>query len=128
MYILSILLLAMATIVLAMTYEQATHELALGPHPTKHNVDSAYRRLSRQHHPDMGGNATRFITLTDARNTLLGVFSEPTSVEEPVRKTHRTARAPRRKTSHQFRNRSGKTREPAYKAHVDPNENLNNNL
>jgi hypothetical protein len=42
---------------------------------TKEEVQSAYRTLSKKHHPDMGGKHDKFIEITEAKNKCLAYLN-----------------------------------------------------
>jgi hypothetical protein len=45
--------------------------LQLGAHPTRHEIEANYRRLSRDRHPDRGGTTEQMAELNNARDTAL---------------------------------------------------------
>lgn len=45
--------------------------LGVAPGASAAEVNAAFRTLSRQHHPDAGGDPIRFQQLTEARTTML---------------------------------------------------------
>ncbi|MGH8931776.1 MAG: DnaJ domain-containing protein [Egibacteraceae bacterium] len=53
-----------------MTAAHARWLLGLRPEATPKDVDRAFRRLARVHHPDRGGDASRFAELVVARAAL----------------------------------------------------------
>ncbi len=53
-------------------YATALRALGLEPGASDAEVESAFRKAARRHHPDVGGNSARFRALVDARNLLLG--------------------------------------------------------
>lgn len=46
--------------------------LGLPPGSSDDQVESAFRKAARRHHPDVGGDPARFRAIVDARNLLLG--------------------------------------------------------
>lgn len=50
----------------------ALRVLGLEPGSSDDEIESAFRRAARRHHPDVGGDSARFRALVDARNLLLG--------------------------------------------------------
>ena len=46
--------------------------LGLSPGSSDDQVESAFRKAARRHHPDVGGDPARFRAIVDARNLLLG--------------------------------------------------------
>jgi len=52
-------------------YATALSLLGLQPGASTIEIESAFRRAVRVHHPDVGGNPSRFRRLVDARNLLL---------------------------------------------------------
>lgn len=46
--------------------------LGLPPESSDDQVESAFRKAARRHHPDVGGDPARFRAIVDARNLLLG--------------------------------------------------------
>jgi len=46
--------------------------LGVQPSATEEQVQSAFRNLAREHHPDLGGDPVRFQQLVTARDALLG--------------------------------------------------------
>jgi DnaJ-like protein len=53
-------------------YANALRALGLEPGASDVEIESAFRRAARRHHPDVGGESERFRKLVDARNLLLG--------------------------------------------------------
>ena len=53
-------------------YASALRALGLNPGASNDEIESAFRRAARRHHPDVGGESARFRALVDARNLLLG--------------------------------------------------------
>src|SRR5579884_1873689 len=51
---------------------KALRLLGLAPGASDKQVESAFRKAARRHHPDVGGDAERFRAILDARNFLLG--------------------------------------------------------
>lgn len=54
--------------------ERATALRLLGllPGSSDEEIESAFRKAARRHHPDMGGDPAKFRAIVDARNFLLG--------------------------------------------------------
>lgn len=52
-------------------YTAALRLLGLQPGSTNNEVESAFKKAARRYHPDVGGDATRFRALVDARDLLL---------------------------------------------------------
>jgi len=46
--------------------------LGLPPGSSDEEIESAFRRAARRHHPDVGGDSAKFRAIVDARNMLLG--------------------------------------------------------
>ena len=46
--------------------------LGLSPGSSEEQIESAFRKAARRHHPDVGGDPARFRAIVDARNLLLG--------------------------------------------------------
>lgn len=46
--------------------------LGLAPGSSDQEIETAFRRAARRHHPDVGGDPEKFRSLVDARNFLLG--------------------------------------------------------
>ena len=53
-------------------YAKALRALGLEPGASDDEIESAFRRAARRHHPDVGGESARFRALVDARNLLAG--------------------------------------------------------
>lgn len=53
-------------------FAPAWRALGLEPGASDAQIESAFRKAARRHHPDVGGDSARFRALVDARNTLLG--------------------------------------------------------
>ncbi len=53
-----------------MQREAARHLLGVGPHASPSEVERAFRRQARRAHPDLGGDASRFRDLLEARALL----------------------------------------------------------
>ncbi len=51
---------------------KALRLLGLAPGSSNDEIESAFRRAARRHHPDVGGDPERFRAIVDARNLLLG--------------------------------------------------------
>ncbi len=52
-------------------YTRALRVLGLPPGASNEEVESAFRRAARRHHPDAGGDPAKFRAIVDARNLLL---------------------------------------------------------
>jgi hypothetical protein len=54
--------------------ERATALRVLGllPGSSEEEIESAFRKAARRHHPDVGGDPAKFRAIVDARNFLLG--------------------------------------------------------
>ncbi|HUZ47073.1 MAG TPA: DnaJ domain-containing protein [Terriglobia bacterium] len=52
-------------------YASAWRALGLEPGASDAQIESAFRKAARRHHPDVGGDPARFRALVDARNLLL---------------------------------------------------------
>ena len=50
---------------------EAHEELGLSPPVTDEDIEAAYRRLTKEHHPDQGGDRERWIRIREARETLI---------------------------------------------------------
>jgi DnaJ domain len=50
----------------------ALRALGLEPGASDAEIESAFRKAARRHHPDIGGDSARFRALVDARSLLLG--------------------------------------------------------
>jgi hypothetical protein len=61
------------------------HLLGVKPGATIHEIKTAFRRLSRKHHPDVGGDSEAFRRLVVARNRLLGRLTPTSAVSGPSR-------------------------------------------
>ena len=55
-----------------MTPERARDLLGVPADADRHQIERAFRRLARIHHPDRGGDAGRFTAVVAARDRLLG--------------------------------------------------------
>ena len=53
-------------------YVTALRLLGLVPGSSADEIESAFRKAARRHHPDVGGDSGKFRALVDARNVLLG--------------------------------------------------------
>jgi hypothetical protein len=53
-------------------YTAALRLLGLSPYSSDVDVESAFRKQARRHHPDVGGDPARFRAIVAARNLLLG--------------------------------------------------------
>lgn len=53
-------------------YATALRLLGLPPYSSDADVESAFRKAARRHHPDVGGDPARFRAIVAARNLLLG--------------------------------------------------------
>ena len=53
-------------------FAAAWRALGLEPGASDAQIESAFRKAARRHHPDVGGDPARFRALVDARNALLG--------------------------------------------------------
>jgi DnaJ domain len=51
-------------------YTKALRLLGLAPGSSDDQIESAFRKAARRHHPDMGGDPAKFRQLVDARNLL----------------------------------------------------------
>lgn len=51
--------------------------LGLPPGSSNNEIESAFRKAARRHHPDVGGDPARFRAIVDARNLLLGRSTRP---------------------------------------------------
>lgn len=51
---------------------KALRVLGLPPGSSDDEIESAFRKAARRHHPDVGGDPARFRAIVDARNLLLG--------------------------------------------------------
>ena len=51
-------------------YTRALRLLGLAPGASDDEVESAFRKAARRHHPDVGGDPAKFRELVDARNLL----------------------------------------------------------
>ena len=58
-------------------YVTSLRALGLKPGVSHTEIESAFRRAARRHHPDVGGDSARFRALVDARNLLLGRLARP---------------------------------------------------
>ncbi|MGH8910117.1 MAG: J domain-containing protein [Egibacteraceae bacterium] len=54
-----------------MSPDRARRLLAVPPDAARDEIERAFRRLARVHHPDRGGDAGRFAELVAAREVLL---------------------------------------------------------
>ncbi len=59
-----------------MQREAARHLLGVGPQASRSEVERAFRRQARRAHPDLGGDASRFRDLLEARTLLTGAGAE----------------------------------------------------
>jgi hypothetical protein len=50
----------------------ALRVLGLAPDSSERQIESAFRKAARRHHPDVGGDPAKFRSIVDARNLLLG--------------------------------------------------------
>ncbi len=51
---------------------RALRLLEIEPGSSNDEIESAFRKAARKHHPDVGGDPERFRAIVDARNLLLG--------------------------------------------------------
>jgi DnaJ domain len=51
-------------------YTKALRLLGLAPGSSNDQIESAFRKAARRHHPDVGGDPAKFRELVDARNLL----------------------------------------------------------
>jgi hypothetical protein len=51
---------------------KALRVLGVPPGSSNDQIESAFRKAARRHHPDVGGDPAKFRALLDARNLLLG--------------------------------------------------------
>lgn len=51
---------------------KALRLLGLSPGSSDSEIESAFRKAARRHHPDVGGDPAKFRAIVDARNFLLG--------------------------------------------------------
>jgi DnaJ family protein A protein 2 len=51
-------------------YTKALRLLGLAPGSSDDQIESAFRKAARRHHPDVGGDPEKFRELVDARNLL----------------------------------------------------------
>ena len=58
-------------------YTRALRLLGLAPGATDDQIESAFRKAARRHHPDVGGDPAKFRELVDARNFLSTRHWEP---------------------------------------------------
>jgi hypothetical protein len=58
-------------------YTKALRLLGLPPGSSDDQIESAFRKAARRHHPDVGGDPAKFRQLVDARNLLSGRHWEP---------------------------------------------------
>lgn len=58
-------------------YVTALWALGLKPGVSPAEIESAFRKAARRHHPDVGGDSARFRALVDARSLLLGRLARP---------------------------------------------------
>jgi hypothetical protein len=58
-------------------YTRALRLLGLAPGASDDQVESAFRKAARRHHPDVGGDPAKFRELVDARNLLSTRHWEP---------------------------------------------------
>ncbi|WP_342674245.1 DnaJ domain-containing protein [Nitriliruptor alkaliphilus] len=72
-------------------------------------VVSAYRRLARQHHPDLGGDAEIFRTLTVARDLLLAPNGDAGgAARSPAGRSVTVRQRPSRRLMRRLRRRLGR--------------------
>lgn len=60
-------------------YTRALRLLGLAPGASDDQIESAFRKAARRHHPDVGGDPAKFRELVDARNFLSTRHWEPES-------------------------------------------------
>ncbi len=58
-------------------YTKALRLLGLAPGSSDDQIESAFRKAARRHHPDVGGDPAKFRQLVDARNLLSTRHWEP---------------------------------------------------
>jgi hypothetical protein len=58
-------------------YTRALRLLGLAPGASDDQIESAFRKAARRHHPDVGGDPAKFRELVDARNLLSTRHWEP---------------------------------------------------
>ncbi len=58
-------------------YTRALRLLGLAPGSSDDQIESAFRKAARRHHPDVGGDPAKFRQLVDARNLLSTRHWEP---------------------------------------------------
>jgi hypothetical protein len=58
-------------------YTRALRLLGLAPGSSDDQIESAFRKAARRHHPDVGGDPAKFRELVDARNLLSTRHWEP---------------------------------------------------
>ena len=58
-------------------YTRALRLLGLAPGASDNQIESAFRKAARRHHPDVGGDPAKFRELVDARNLLSTRHWEP---------------------------------------------------
>jgi len=58
-------------------YTRALRLLGLAPGASDDQIESAFRKAARRHHPDVGGDPAKFRELVDARNLLSSRHWEP---------------------------------------------------
>lgn len=58
-------------------YTRALRLLGLAPGASDDQIESAFRKAARRHHPDVGGDPAKFRELVDARNFLSTRHWEP---------------------------------------------------
>lgn len=58
-------------------YTRALRLLGLAPGASDDQIESAFRKAARRHHPDVGGDPEKFRELVDARNLLSPRHWEP---------------------------------------------------
>lgn len=56
---------------------KALRVLGLPPGSSSNQIESAFRKAARRHHPDVGGDPAQFRAILDARNLLLGRLPRP---------------------------------------------------
>lgn len=67
-------------------YTMALRLLGLTPGSSDDQIESAFRKAARRHHPDVGGDPAKFRELVDARNLLSSRHWEP-DVQPAKRRT-----------------------------------------
>jgi hypothetical protein len=66
-------------------YTRALRLLGLAPGASDDQVESAFRKAARRHHPDVGGDPAKFRELVDARNLLSTRHWEPEETQATKR-------------------------------------------